>query len=175
MRKVLGYRLFRRMDHSPVREIKLHVAIRIMRPTAASAVGARHSCGIGGGSGAGEISLAPPVCNLKGRFGYTGNRPNGAFMPTHLPACTEDSCEPATGCVNTNVGPPTGSQQVDFTGSVESLTVPGCVTTITIEVWGAQGEGGTGGLGGSTWTATLANSVMTGGLRTGNGSVLISW
>lgn len=35
-----------------------------------------------------------------------------------------------------------GTQTFDFTGTIESFTVPGCVTSITIEVFGAQGGGG---------------------------------
>jgi hypothetical protein len=40
------------------------------------------------------------------------------------------------------------SQTFSFTGSMQTFTVPAGVTSVTIETWGAQGNGGNGGLGG---------------------------
>ncbi|WKZ75418.1 MAG: HYR domain-containing protein [Vicingaceae bacterium] len=41
-----------------------------------------------------------------------------------------------------------GTQTFNYTGSAQTFTVPAGVTKITIEAWGAQGQGGNGGLGG---------------------------
>ncbi|GIK69385.1 MAG: hypothetical protein BroJett020_06800 [Bacteroidota bacterium] len=41
-----------------------------------------------------------------------------------------------------------GTQTFSYTGSTQTFTVPAGVTKITIEAWGAQGQGGNGGLGG---------------------------
>jgi hypothetical protein len=41
-----------------------------------------------------------------------------------------------------------GTQTFNYTGSSQTFTVPVGITKITIETWGAQGEGGNGGLGG---------------------------
>ena len=43
----------------------------------------------------------------------------------------------------------------NFTGSVQSFTVPPCVTTLTVNARGAQGGGTNGGLG-AIVTATMA-------------------
>lgn len=40
------------------------------------------------------------------------------------------------------------SQTFSFTGALQTFTVPAGVTSVTIETWGAQGNGGNGGLGG---------------------------
>ncbi len=57
--------------------------------------------------------------------------------------------------------PSSGSQQFSFTGAVQTLTVPTCVTSITVEAWGAQGghddtatAGGLGGYAGATVPVT---------------------
>jgi len=42
----------------------------------------------------------------------------------------------------------TQTDTYSYTGSVQTWTVPAGITTITIECWGAQGQGGNGGLGG---------------------------
>lgn len=45
---------------------------------------------------------------------------------------------------------PAGSQTFDFSGSIQTLSIPSCVNQITIEAWGAQGGNRgnyTGGLG----------------------------
>ncbi|MEI6765359.1 MAG: glycine-rich protein [Bacteroidota bacterium] len=56
-----------------------------------------------------------------------------------------------------------GSQTFNYTGAVQTFTVPVCITSITVETWGAQGGNcsqswfGTGGFGGYA-TGTLAVS-----------------
>jgi hypothetical protein len=40
------------------------------------------------------------------------------------------------------------TQTFAFTGAMQTFTVPAGVTSVTIETWGAQGNGGNGGLGG---------------------------
>ncbi len=60
-------------------------------------------------------------------------------------------------CYDPNGVSEPGSQQFDFTGGVQSFTVPENVTEITVEAYGAQGGGNgaaQGGLGGSA-TATI--------------------
>lgn len=42
----------------------------------------------------------------------------------------------------------TQTDTYSYTGGVQTWTVPAGITTITIECWGAQGQGGNGGLGG---------------------------
>jgi len=76
-------------------------------------------------------------------------------------ACTTDSCQPATGCVHTplpegancgggkvcaggvctNCPNPHGSQTFSYTGGQQTWAVPLCVTSVTVEAWGAQGGG----------------------------------
>lgn len=43
---------------------------------------------------------------------------------------------------------PPGSQTFNFTGAVQTFTVPPCVTSITVDAYGAQGGGSGGGPGG---------------------------
>ena len=86
--------------------------------------------------------------------------------------CTDDSCAPGAGCVfvavanGTPCGPDlqcwagkcldaceSGSKTFDYTGQPQSWTVPPCVHSVTLEVYGAQGGGNgfavpTGGKGG---------------------------
>ncbi len=93
--------------------------------------------------------------------------------------CTEDSCQPLTGCAHdavadeTNCGVDlhcvagvcvadcgTGSQTFSFTGSAQLFTVPDCVESVAIEVWGAEGgpsENKVGGQGGYA-KGTLTNA-----------------
>lgn len=37
---------------------------------------------------------------------------------------------------------PGGGQRFEYTGTIETLTLPECASTVTIEAWGAQGGGG---------------------------------
>jgi hypothetical protein len=82
-------------------------------------------------------------------------------------ACTQDSCLPASGCSFASLPDGTvcgvdkkcvggqclscgelhGSQVFSPTGSVQTLTVPMCITTVTVEAWGAQGGTANGGKG----------------------------
>jgi hypothetical protein len=58
----------------------------------------------------------------------------------------------------TRVVPPPGTRTFIYTGAIDSFTVPECVTSITADVYGAQGGNGTyylGGLGGRV-LATLS-------------------
>jgi len=75
--------------------------------------------------------------------------------------CTNDTCDPNAGCINTPVvdGTPcggdktctagicvdgpveNGSKTLEFTGNQQSFIVPNGVSKVTIEVWGAQGGG----------------------------------
>jgi hypothetical protein len=43
---------------------------------------------------------------------------------------------------------PPAATSFSYTGGNQTYTVPACVTTVTLEVWGAQGAGGMGGKGG---------------------------
>jgi hypothetical protein len=79
-----------------------------------------------------------------------------------------DGCEATSAPTNVvRVVPPAGSQAFNYTGLVESFTVPECVTTITVDAYGAQGGNGTpgfylGGLGGrvmATLTVVPSSSL----------------
>jgi ferredoxin len=41
-----------------------------------------------------------------------------------------------------------GTLTFNYTGALQTFTVPAGITSVTIEAWGAQGQGGNGGLGG---------------------------
>ncbi|MBM4353921.1 MAG: hypothetical protein FJ109_09015 [Deltaproteobacteria bacterium] len=76
-------------------------------------------------------------------------------------ACTTDSCQPANGCIHTPLPEgadcgggkvcangvcttcpnPHGSKTFSFTGGQQTWAVPLCVTSVTLEAWGAQGGG----------------------------------
>jgi hypothetical protein len=65
-------------------------------------------------------------------------------------ACTTDACE-ASGCTHTPVTP-TGSMTFNYTGTLQTFTVPACETQLRITALGAQGgdsNGQVGGLGAS--------------------------
>ena len=64
-------------------------------------------------------------------------------------ACTDDACNAAGMCENTPVNE-TGSVSFNYSGGIETFTVPLCSTRLIIEARGAQGGGGPtveGGLG----------------------------
>jgi hypothetical protein len=80
------------------------------------------------------------VWNSKGTFNIsltiTDNNCSATYTDTvHIKSCTGSQSFSASG---------TGS-----TGSMQSFVVPGCISSLTIEAWGAQGgnNGTTGGLG----------------------------
>jgi len=74
--------------------------------------------------------------------------------------CTDDSCDPLSGCLHSPVQDGTGcgadkhcqegecvpicgvihgTQSFSLTSSIQDWTVPACVTSVTIEAWGAEG------------------------------------
>lgn len=55
-------------------------------------------------------------------------------------ACTTDVCQGTT-CVHTSTAPP-GSMTFAYSGADQSFAVPTCVSTVTIEAWGAEGGRG---------------------------------
>ena len=78
--------------------------------------------------------------------------------------CTTDDCDPDTGCTHIPVPDDTpcpggnickagecvspcipGSQTFSYTGSEQTFLVPGACAAVSIEVWGAEGNGGSGG------------------------------
>ncbi len=85
-------------------------------------------------------------------FGST----SGNISVTAGNACGNSSAN--TLAVNVSSGG-SGSQTFNYTGAAQTFTVPGCVTSITITAYGAQGgnhySGSTGGYGGSA-TGQLA-------------------
>jgi hypothetical protein len=69
------------------------------------------------------------------------------------------------GCSNSSVDTvdvvncPTGSQTVNYSGSIISMTIPPCVRSVTIEAWGAQGalnQSGTAGANGAYMKGTFS-------------------
>jgi len=80
----------------------------------------------------------------------------GSYTVTTTNANGCGATSAATGV--TRIVPPPGSQTFNYTGGVDSFTVPECVTAIVVDAYGAQGGNGTyyqGGLGGRV-QATLA-------------------
>ncbi len=128
-----------------------------------------------------------------------------------LEVCTDDACLPESGCANTPVADGTGcgenfecwagecvdacesgNIQFGYSGAAKEWVVPKCVTTITVEVWGAQGgthgfspytPGGAGGYAkgelsvtpGETLYIYVGGSGKTGGGWNGGGKNQSSW
>lgn len=53
---------------------------------------------------------------------------------TYNPGCTDSTAQSLT-----IINCPSSSQTFSYTGSLQSFTVPACVTKITVEAWGAEG------------------------------------
>jgi hypothetical protein len=80
-----------------------------------------------------------------------------------------DDCAPLDPTDNTTVGNVSGSQVFSYTGGSQTLAVPECVHTMTLELWGAQGSNGNGserGTGGQGGYATGDLSVQSGEVLT---------
>ena len=80
--------------------------------------------------------------------------------------CTTDTCSEANACQHEKLsdnsdcgggkvcwkgdcvscGDLTGSETLNYTGSVQDFTVPACISKVTLEVWGAQGGNATIGI-----------------------------
>lgn len=71
-----------------------------------------------------------------------------ALVPTTRAAWTGTTHNPANTFVTGDWIADPGTQTFAYTGSAEAFVVPEGYTTVTIEAWGAQGGGSSGGLGG---------------------------
>ncbi|MBN93696.1 MAG: hypothetical protein CL928_06410, partial [Deltaproteobacteria bacterium] len=81
----------------------------------------------------------------------------------------DDDCAPLDPTVDTGAGGDPGSQLFAYTGGTQTLVVPDCVTTVTLELWGAQGSDGNDtdrGIGGQGGYATGNLGVQPGQLLT---------
>jgi hypothetical protein len=100
------------------------------------------------------------ACTAGDKCGASQCQPGALITCNDNEVCTTDSCAPASGCVFTPVADLTvcgvkkhcdkglcvddcslvhGSVTLTYSGSIQSWTVPDCVTSVTIEAWGAEG------------------------------------
>lgn len=108
-----------------------------------------------------SVDIANPMftANSAGIFTYTVN------------VTDTNGCSAAASPVNVNVDPQ-GITTFNFTGGMQTFTVPACVDTIFIQTWGGQGgsgatggsstAGGAGGLGGYAegWLVVTPGQVL---------------
>ncbi len=110
--------------------------------------------------------------------------PGGALDCDDAKVCTDDACDPLSGCTHDPVEDETpcgadqwcqagaceeicaagpGTQTFSYTGSLQGFTVPDCVDTLVIEAWGAQGGMGTSGHAGGPGARMKGTFIVTPG------------
>lgn len=70
----------------------------------------------------------------------------GDICVTANNVCGSSTSQCLTYTINSGAG--SGSQTFNFTGAQQTFTVPACVTSVTLQVWGAQGGDDSPGIGG---------------------------
>jgi hypothetical protein len=141
------------------------------------------------------------ACTTGDVCGESQCKPGAPVVCNDNQVCTDDACVPATGCAYTPVADLTvcgtkkhcekglcvddcslvhGSISFAYSGNISSWTVPDCVTSVTIETWGAQGgknnpcsqQGGKGARMKGTFTVTPKEvlKVVVGGKGLDRGS-----
>lgn len=131
------------------------------------------AAGNGGNGGGGAGGAGASSANGFGGFGGTVGIGGGAGLgcPSYLgtPGLNNGTGGDGQGCCCTTTpggGGGGGGYVVGGGGGGGSAGNPGC--------GGNDKGGGGGGAGGSSWTGTLTSPVMTSGLQTGNGVIVIS-
>jgi len=141
-----------------------------------------------------DVCTTGDKCN-QGQCGGTGSLACDDLNP-----CTADTCAPKTGCVFTPAPDNTpcgagktcqggtcsdcvhGTKTFTYTGGVQTIDLPACAASVTIEAWGAQGGwydsqsyGGKGGYakGRATNLAGKTLSIYVGGKGGHSGQVAV--
>ncbi|MEI6765199.1 MAG: hypothetical protein WCM76_06120 [Bacteroidota bacterium] len=107
-----------------------------------------------------QSGVAYSIAAVAGATGYTWTVPSGSTITAgqgttgitvtfgtssgSICVTADNSCGSGTAsCMAVSVGCfVTGSQTFTYTGSIQTFTVPACVTSVTIEAWGAEGGRG---------------------------------